>query len=111
MTTLIVYINSIVVIGNDQCEIKNLKSFLGKEFEIKDLGHLKYFLGIEVVRFKKSIFLSQYKYVLDLLQDSGMLRCRPCETPIKSNHRLQVDKDHSLIDVGHYHRLVGIKVV
>lgn len=88
VTTLIVYVDYIVVIDNDQHEIINLKSILAKEFEIKDLGHLKYFLGIEVVRSKKNAFLSQRKYVLNLFQDFNILRCKPCKTSIESNHRL-----------------------
>lgn len=53
---LIVY--NIVVIANDQCEINNLKGFLRKEYEIKDFGLFKYFLGIEITRSKGGIFLS-----------------------------------------------------
>lgn len=71
---------NIVVIDNDQCDINNLKSFLDKDFKIKDLGLLRYFHGIEVARSKDGIILSQCKYMLDLLQDSGMLGCKPCET-------------------------------
>lgn len=103
---LIVYVNDIVMTENDPVEIFSLKLFLGKEFEIKDLGSLCYFLSIEVSRFKKGIFLSQRKYVLDLLQETGLLGCRPCETPIEPNHHLHEDAGERLIDVGHYQRLV-----
>lgn len=67
VTTPIGYVDDIVVTGNDQCEINNLKGFPSKECEIKDLGLFKYILGIKVTRSKNSIFLSQHKYVLDLL--------------------------------------------
>lgn len=83
-----------------------IKGFLGKEFEIKDLGPLKYFLEIKVVRSKDRLFLSQSKYVIYLLQDSGMLGCRPCDTFIEFNYCLHVDEGHRLIDIGHYQRLV-----
>ena len=49
---------------------------------MKDLENLKYFLGIEVFRSKKGIFIKQKKYVLDLLPDVGMLDCKLAETPI-----------------------------
>jgi hypothetical protein len=54
-----VYVDDIVLTGNDDGEIQNLKQSLANEFEIKDLGSLKYFLGIEVARSKHSIFISQ----------------------------------------------------
>lgn len=55
---------------------------------MKDLGRLKYLLGIAVAYSKHGIFISQQKYVLDLLTEEGKLGCKPMETPIKQNHRL-----------------------
>lgn len=55
---------------------------------MKDLGGLKYFLGIEVARSQRGIFLSQQKYILDLLSKAGMLECKPTDTPIIQNHKL-----------------------
>ncbi|KAL3537871.1 hypothetical protein ACH5RR_001237 [Cinchona calisaya] len=64
---LVVYVDDIVITGSKSAGITALKSFLQTHFQTKDLGMLKYFLGIEVTRCKKSIFLSQIKYILDLL--------------------------------------------
>jgi hypothetical protein len=72
----IIYVDDMVVTGNDPEERKALQNYLSKEFEMKDLGDLKYFLGIEVSRSNKGIFLSQRKYALDLLQETGMLACQ-----------------------------------
>ena len=55
---------------------------------MKELGELKYFLGIEIAQSKHGIFLSQRKYVLDLLAKTGMLDCKPVDTPIEQNHRM-----------------------
>ena len=60
-----------------------LKKLLTKEFEIKDLGKLKYFLGIEVANLRNNIFISQQKYILDLLKETNMLECKPIDTPIE----------------------------
>ena len=65
--TLIVYVDDMVVTGNDPKERKTLQNYLSREFEMKDLGPLKYFLGIEVSRSSEGIFLSQRKYALDIL--------------------------------------------
>lgn len=63
---MIVYVNDIILTGDDTEEMNRLKMNLAKEFEIKDLGQLKYFLGMDVARSKKIIMVSQRKYALDL---------------------------------------------
>ena len=60
-TALIVYVDYIVLIGGDLEEMKKLKAYMSKEFEIKYLGALEYFLGIEVARFRHGIFISKQK--------------------------------------------------
>jgi hypothetical protein len=82
-----VYVDDIVITRDDVEEIKCLMENLGRAFEVKDLGPLWYFLGIEIARSPKGIVLSQRKYVLDLLAETGMLGCRPFSTPIDKNHR------------------------
>ena len=67
ITALIVYVDDMMVTRNDLDERKALRSYLSRKFEMKDLGHLKYFLGIELSQSDKGIFLSQRKYALDLL--------------------------------------------
>ena len=67
---LVVYVDDIVITGSDSKDISSLKSFLQSQFHTKDLGMLRYFLDIEVMRNKHEIFLSQRKYVLDLLFES-----------------------------------------
>lgn len=79
---------------------------MAKEFEIKDRGPLRYFLGIEVVRSDKGIFISQRKYILDLLEETGMLGCRPADSPIEVNHHLCSGVGNS-VEEERYQRLVG----
>jgi Reverse transcriptase (RNA-dependent DNA polymerase) len=79
---------------------------LGKEFEVKDLGQLRYFLGIEIARGAEGIVLSQRKYVLDLLTETGMLGCRPAVTPIDQKFKLSAEAGEP-VDRERYQRLVG----
>ena len=103
---LVVYVDDIVITGNDTTGISSLKSFLHTQFHTKDLGMLKYFLGVEVARSKKGIFLSQRKYVLDLLSETGKLGAKPFSTPMAPNS--QLTKDGELFeDPERYRRLVG----
>ena len=67
ITCLIIYVDDMIITGDDVEEILQLKEHLATEFEMKNLGDLKYFLGIKVLRSGKGIFISQHKYVLDLL--------------------------------------------
>lgn len=73
---------------------------------MKRLGNLKY-SGIEVAKSKNCIFLSQHKYILDLLAKNGMLSCKYVTTPIKQNHRLYYCEDESLTNISRYQKLVG----
>jgi hypothetical protein len=106
ITILAVYVDDIIITGDDEVEISRLKDSLRKEFEVKDLGQLKYFLGIEIARSPKGIVLSQRKYVLDLLSDTGMLGCRVASTPIDQNHKLCAESGEP-VNKEKYQKLVG----
>ena len=69
VTALIIYVDDMIVTGNDPNEILSLQRHLTSKFDMKQLGDLKYFLGIKVSRSKHGIFLSQRKHVLDLLAE------------------------------------------
>ncbi|CAL8150679.1 unnamed protein product [Prunus armeniaca] len=87
--------------------MQNLQKYLASEFKMKSLGDLKYFLEIEVARSNHGIFLSQRKYVLDLLAETGMLDCKLIDTPSEQNHKLGLYLDQVPTDKEHYQRLVG----
>lgn len=107
LTALIIYVDDIIVTGNDLVEISQLKLRLVSEFEIKDLGPLQYFLGIEVAQSTKGIYISQRKCALDLLAKTGMTACKPIDTPINVNHCFIVVMGERLINASRYQRLVG----
>ena len=82
---LVVHVDDIVIIESDSKGILSLESFLHSQFHTKDLGMLRYFLGVEVMRSKQGILLSQRIYVLDLLLETGKLGAKPCSTLMTPN--------------------------
>ena len=73
---LILYVDDLLIIGDDHL-IDQCKKDLIREFEMKDLGLLHYFLGLEVWQNSDSIILNQGKYTLDILKRFGMWNCKP----------------------------------
>ncbi|GKC91786.1 ribonuclease H-like domain-containing protein [Tanacetum coccineum] len=107
---LLVYVDDIIFTSNNVFEIEKFKVFLKSKFMIKDLGKLKYFLGIEIVDTGKGICLNQRKYVLDLLFDYSMLACKPAKTPLPSKLVISneaTEKDHVLDNITDYQKLMG----
>ena len=88
MAILIVYVDDIILIGDNIGEVERLK-VLATEFEVKDLGQMRYFLRMEVARSRKGISISQRKYVLDLLTETSMLGCKPSDIPIKARKMME----------------------
>lgn len=82
---LLVYVDDIVITGNGTYEIESFRKFLSSKILIKDLGTLKYFLGIEVLENKSCIYLSQKMYFLELLCEYGLLACKTSTTPLQQN--------------------------
>ncbi|KAK2987198.1 hypothetical protein RJ640_029083 [Escallonia rubra] len=93
--------------GNDPKEREALQGHLPREFKMKDLGPLKYFLGIEVSRSNKGIFLSQRKYALDFLRETSILACQPVDTPVEEGLKLRIESNQVPVNKGRYRRLVG----
>lgn len=81
---LLIYVDDILVIGNDQSQISLLIKRLCTHFSMKDLGPLRYFLGVEVDYNEDSMHLTQSKYALDLLSCTKFTDAKPISTPTPS---------------------------
>ena len=73
---LIIYVDDIILIGDNIIELVRLKKVLANDFKIKDLGTLKHFHSMEFSKSRKGIFVSQWKYVLNLLDETWLLGCK-----------------------------------
>ena len=98
VTALLIYVDDIIVTGNDEREKHEVKQTLAKEYEIKELGKRKYFLDIEVVYSTQEIFIFQQKYVTDLLAKTRRIGCKPISTLMDPNHKLGEAKEKIAVD-------------
>ena len=104
---VLVYVDDLIISGNDSAALSSFKSYLGDCFRMKDLGPLKYFLGIEVARSADGFFLSQRKYTLDIISETGLSGAKPSDTPLEQNHQLALADGPLHPDPAQYRRLVG----
>nr|XP_027186068.1 uncharacterized protein LOC113784102 [Cicer arietinum] len=107
LTALLIYVDDIIISRNNIDEISEIKSFLNCNFKIKDLGHLKYFLGLAIARSKSGIHISQRKYTIDILSDVGMLASKPCSIPMQTTSKFNKDLGQPFTDRASYRRLIG----
>ena len=107
IVVIVVYVDDVIITGDCEKDIDHIKGLLKAKFDMKDLGELMYFLGIEVIRTADGIWLLQRKYVLDMLEKFGMTGCKPIDTPIEQNAKLRSDVGEVLEDATLYRKVVG----
>eukprot|EP00253_Pinus_taeda_P007074 PITA_07074 len=103
---LVVYVDDLLMTGNNESYIASIKKELGRSFEMTDLGYVHYYLGIEVTQRPKSIFISQKKYIRDLLNRFGMTEYNPLTTPMEQNLKLTSIEGKEFEDATKYRQLV-----
>jgi hypothetical protein len=87
--------------------LDSFRSAMKNEFEMKDLGLMKYFLGIEVEQSDHGIFISQHKYDVEVLKKFKMEKCKTADTPISLGTKLRKEDLGSVISSTSYKQLVG----
>ena len=102
-----VYVDEIIIGGQDLKEIAIVKRQLQNKFKIRDLGTLKYFLGLEIARNSSGIHISQRKYASEIVQEAGLLGCKPVVTPIEQNVKFMPDTSEPLKNPTYYRKLIG----
>uniref|UniRef100_A0A2N9IZP8 Integrase catalytic domain-containing protein n=1 Tax=Fagus sylvatica TaxID=28930 RepID=A0A2N9IZP8_FAGSY len=107
ITLLLLYVDDMIITGDDMQGIQDLKRFLGQHFEMKDQGLLSYFLGLEVSSSSDGYYLTQAKYTSDLISRAGITDSKIVDTPIEYNNRLNTHDGEPLPDATLYRQLVG----
>ena len=102
ITILLLYVDDMIITGDDMQGIQNLKNFLGRQFEMKDLSPLNYFLGLEVSSSADGYYLTQTKYTYSLISRASITGSKIVDTPIEYNCHLNSHYGESLSDATFY---------
>jgi hypothetical protein len=103
---LILYVDDLFLTGDEKL-IVGCKTELAPKFKMKDLGLMHYFLGLEVWQRSDETFLSQGKYIVEILQRFRMMDCKSMTTPVTINMKLLSDSSSDLVDPTMYRQLIG----
>ena len=103
---LLLYVDDMIITGDDLSGIQELKDFLNQQFEMKDLGHLSYSLGLEITHSTDGLYITQAKYVSDLFSRAGLTDSKTVDTPIELNAHLTPSGGNPLSNPSLYRRLV-----
>lgn len=106
-TIALVYVDDILLTGNNTDFIVHVKQVLHTTFTIKDLGLIKYYLGLEITRNTRGMFLHQHKFIYDLLLEAGLDNAKPLNLPVDVNKKLSATDGQPIDDASLYRKLVG----
>lgn len=104
---ILVYVDDLIISGDSTDAIRSFKTYLSTCFYMKDLGALKYFLGLEVARSPQGLYLCQRKYTIDIITECGLLGSKPAGSPMDQNHKLAKSESAFLTDPEKFRRLTG----
>jgi hypothetical protein len=107
IVVIVIYVDDLIITGDSDVDIFDLKKLLKHKFEMKDLGELHYFLGIEVIQSPKGIWLLQRQYALSKLSEYGMTGYKPISIPLEQNVKLSADEGDLVEDTTMYRCIVG----
>ncbi|KAM6543699.1 hypothetical protein CsatB_008146 [Cannabis sativa] len=104
---ILVYVDDILITGSNPKTVTDIITHLHNTFSLKDLGELKYFLGIEVTKNSNGLVLTQSKYAKDLLHRADMQDANPIATPMISGQKLSAHGSEHFADPQMYRSIVG----
>lgn len=101
------YVDDLIYKSTNPRVVEEFKNAMMQEFEMTDLDLIRYFLGIQVTQSEEGIFISQGKYIEELLKKYRMTDCKPTETPMGTNEKLSKEDGAQKVDASTYRSLVG----
>lgn len=104
---MLVYIDDIIIIGNNTKFLSTFKSSLADTFSLKDIGNLNFFLGLEVISTKEGLFLSQHKYILDILDLTMMTGAKESATALSTSISLHLFDVSNVANVEQFRKIIG----
>ncbi|XP_061354779.1 uncharacterized mitochondrial protein AtMg00810-like [Gastrolobium bilobum] len=104
---ILVYVDDIIIASNNSSEVQHLTDLLHNKFKLKNLADLKYFLGLEVARSRRCIFICQRQYALQILNYFGHMGCKSRSTSLEVGLKLSSDSGDFLPDPSVYRRLIS----
>lgn len=102
-----IYVDDLIFTGSDKEMMENFKSAMKEEFDMTDLGRMKYFLGVEVIQNIEGIFISQRKYIQEILLKFGMSNSNATKTPMVPGCKLTKDEAGTRVDSTQYKQMIG----
>ena len=102
-----VYVDDLIFTGNDEVMMFEFKSSMLREFDMSDLGKMRFFLGIEVLQKSDGIYICQKKYALEVLRRFGMMESNSVGSPIIPGFKISRDENGDFVDETYYKQLVG----
>nr|KYP57482.1 Retrovirus-related Pol polyprotein from transposon TNT 1-94 [Cajanus cajan] len=102
-----VYVDDLIYTGDDELMMEDFKRSMHGEFDMTDLGMMRFFLGIEVLQCSDGIYICQKKYALEILRRFGMEESNPICNPIVPGYKLCRDEEGIKVNETHFKQMVG----
>lgn len=102
-----VYVDDLIFTGDDELMMSEFKNSMMREFDMTDLGRMRFFLGIEVLQKSDGIYISQRKYAMEVLKRFSMEESNSVSSPIVPGFKICKDEDGIKVDETYYKQIVG----
>jgi hypothetical protein len=103
----LLYVDDIVLISSNTALLHHTISALKREFAVNDLKPLHHFLGVSIQHQAGELFLTQCQFALDILEQAGMVHCKPVSTPVDMLPKVSVESGPPVVDPTHFRSLIG----